>query len=150
MTSDGGFEGARVRLVRTFNTGIDHLFACFADPVLVARWWGPRSMHCPHAENDFRVGGRYRFEMQDDDTASRIAVIGEYLEIDRPHRIVCTWQWEGTPDEVTRLALVFNARGPRATVLELTHDRFPSTDRAGAHEQGWESSLDGLAAVLAA
>jgi uncharacterized protein YndB with AHSA1/START domain len=45
-------------------------FAAFAEPTVLARWWGPRGFTNEFHEFDFRVGGAWRFTMRGPDGAS--------------------------------------------------------------------------------
>jgi len=140
-------EVPAVRIVRIFDANADRLFDCFTNPADVARWWGPIGVRCPSAENDLRVGGRFRFAMRADDGSIDTAACGEYLVIERPSRLVFTWAWEGAPDPITRVSLTFTAIAANRTQLELVHDRFDTDERAALHETGWGSCLDSLARV---
>ena len=91
-----------VRLSRVFNTTAEHLYACFTDPALVAQWWGPEGAVCPGAENDLRLGGRFRFQMRGVESGELNVVVGEYLEIEPGLRLAFTWQWEGSDEKSAR------------------------------------------------
>jgi uncharacterized protein YndB with AHSA1/START domain len=56
------------------------IFDFFTDPAKAVRWMGER------ATLDPRPGGVYEVEMRNQYTA-----IGEYVEVDPPHRVVFTW-----------------------------------------------------------
>lgn len=43
------------------------IFAAFADPERLARWWGPRGFSSTFEEFDFRVGGHWRFTLHGPD-----------------------------------------------------------------------------------
>jgi uncharacterized protein YndB with AHSA1/START domain len=98
------------------------------------------------AEIDPRIGGKYVFvdRRKGEDVVHR----GEYLEIDRPHRLVFTLWVEGysrAADRVT-IEIVPHGAGSRAI---LTHE-MPS--EAGEFkkrtEEGWSKILQGLEKVL--
>ena len=61
------------------------------DPTKAVRWMGVA------ASFDVRAGGRYRVEVLPGD-----AVLGEFVELDRPRRLVQTWGWESAPDRCRR------------------------------------------------
>jgi uncharacterized protein YndB with AHSA1/START domain len=78
----------------------------------------------------------------------RIEHTGEFLVIDRPRRLVFTWQspYTGATPSLVTIELVQVDGG---TELRLVHERLPA-DQAGAHGGGWGRILDRLAEVLAA
>ena len=103
------------------------------------------------AEVDARPGGRYRLSMKTDQGEIH-TVGGEYQEVDRPERLVYTWQWEEGPEPVqggndTVVTVEFVEDGD-GTLVKLTHTGFPSQEIMGMHEQGWNAVLAKLDRVL--
>jgi uncharacterized protein YndB with AHSA1/START domain len=110
----------------------------FVDPDKATRWMG-RS-----ATLDPRPGGEYRVEV----TSGNVAR-GEFVELDRPHRLVWTWGWEpGSPSPVepgsTRIEVELVPEG-EGTLVRLAHTGFAGADDAGTHAHGWEHYLERLA-----
>ena len=141
-------DACAVHLNRVFAVGRDYLFQCFTDPSLLLRWWGPEGASCVNVHSDAVAGGTYRFEIVGDDSGERNVVSGEYLVVEPPQRLVFSWAWDATAAEVTQVELTFNAISPTTTELVLVHSRFPNSDRAAAHNQGWDSSFDCLEELL--
>jgi uncharacterized protein YndB with AHSA1/START domain len=111
------------------------VFEFFTDPDKMTRWKGLA------ARLDPRPGGEYRVDVTPRDTA-----IGEYVEIDAPHRVVFTWGWEGNehvPPGSSTVEVTLTPDG-EGTLLRLVHRDLPApaTDE---HEQGWQHYLDRLA-----
>lgn len=65
----------------------ERVFAAYADPALLARWWGPEGFTSTFHEFDFREGCRWRFDLHGPDGAS-YANESVFLEISRPHHVV--------------------------------------------------------------
>ena len=106
-----------------------------------ARWQGVR------AELDPRPGGVFRVWMDADTVAS-----GEYVEVERPRRVVFTWGWEGNdslPPGSTTVEIDLEADGA-GTTLTLRHSGLPDGESAAMHEQGWQHFTSRLATVAAA
>ena len=139
----------RLRLERTFEAPRDRVFDAWVDPELLRRWWAASpNWRSPVAEVDARRGGRYRLSMEDSDTGDVHTVAGQYLEVDRPRRLVYTWTWEGEPAEMagsedTRVTVEFHAEGDRTRVV-LTHTGFASAHVRDLHVGGWGACLDNL------
>lgn len=76
---------------------------------------------------------------------------GEFVEIDRPHRLVYTTLYEfpdGRPPFQTRVTVTFEARDG-ATVLTLVDTGYPNEDQRTANERGWPIFLDAFERTLA-
>ena len=61
------------------------------------RWWGFPSHEWKVCEIDLRVGGKWRYLVNDKNYGD-IGFHGEYSEIDAPRRLVTTEVFEGFPD----------------------------------------------------
>lgn len=130
-----------LHLTRTLAHPVEHVWRAITDADALAAWLWPERF-ATKAEVDLRVGGRYRF----DGTASGMAVTGEYVAIDAPHRIVFTWRWDGEPDET--LVTIELRAADAGTHLVLTHERFADAAQRDDHATGWSDCLDRLPAWL--
>ena len=63
------------------------VFEAFADPALLAPWWGPGGLASTFEEFDFRPGGRWRFVMHGPGGAN-FSNESVFAEVERPARIV--------------------------------------------------------------
>jgi uncharacterized protein YndB with AHSA1/START domain len=77
-------------------------------------------------------------------------ILGEFLEVDPPRRLVFTWGWrdlsQPVPAGSTRVEIELKPQGS-GTLLRLTHSglKGPSRDR---HEIGWPHYLARLQAIM--
>lgn len=71
---------------RMLGAAREKIFAAFADPAVLARWWGPRGFTNEFHEFDFRPGGAWRFTTRGSDGAS-YAMDHRFLEIVPPARL---------------------------------------------------------------
>ncbi len=117
------------------------VFEFFTDPDKMIQWMG-RS-----AELDPRPGGGFRCVANEEAVA-----VGEYVELDPPHRVVFTWGWDGeesvTPPGSSRVEVLLAADGD-GTRLRLIHHDLPSAESAEKHGHGWRHYLDRLTASAA-
>lgn len=63
------------------------VFAAFADPQRLARWWGPAGFTNTFHAYEFKPGGRWSFTMHGPDGA-KFPNESEFAEIDAPRRVV--------------------------------------------------------------
>ena len=145
----GTAPGGPVRIERTFTAPATAVFDAWTSVEVLRRWWpaGP-GWDTPVAEVDVRVGGRLRLVMRDPD-GTEFGGDGRYVEIDRPRRLVFTWQWDG-PDQYTGAQLVevtFTENEDATTTVLLVNRGLPEAER-DSHREGWQASFDNLDAVL--
>jgi uncharacterized protein YndB with AHSA1/START domain len=146
-TSDAVMTGeTSLRVERSFDASPEAVFDAWTNPEVLRRWWVVQPEETtPIADVDLRVGGRYRLSMEHPD-GTRHTVGGEYLEIDRPTRLVYSWQWEldsGEPGHVSTVAVEFRERGERTNVV-LEHSGLPDADSRDRHAHGWVACLEFL------
>ena len=116
------------------------VFPYFTDPARMVSWMGVAALLDP------RPGGTFRVEAN-----GRDVVIGEYVEVDPPNRVVFTWGFEGTEPFVepgsTRVEVTLERDG-EGTLLTLSHYGLADGAR-DAHAEGWSHYLTRLAPVAA-
>lgn len=77
----------------------DLVFRMYTEPEHLRRWFGPRHLDLVVCDIDLRVGGRYRLVHRAPD-GQEFGFSGEYRVIEPPHRLVKSFVYEGTPDNV--------------------------------------------------
>ena len=144
---------------RTLKAEPERVFDAFTDPDQLTKWWWPNGFSCPAAEVDLRVGGTYRLAMEWPDfipTGDQFShhMGGEFLEIDRPHRLVMSGR--AINDEqgelfATLIEVTLEERdgGTALTVRQSYFEPLPPPDAMAGAEQGWSQQLDKLERLLA-
>jgi uncharacterized protein YndB with AHSA1/START domain len=129
-------------------TSPQRIFRALTDPAELPTWWGPSGFTTPEIRIDLRVGGGYRFGMQPPD-GDLFHLVGEFLEIDAPHRLAYTFRWEDPdPDDLeTVVRLSLEADGSR-TLVSLRQSPFATEARLALHRDGWTDSLQRLTELL--
>jgi uncharacterized protein YndB with AHSA1/START domain len=130
-------------LVRRIKARPSIVFDALTTPEGIACWWGPDDGPVLLAESDPRVGGRFRvrFRMLD---GSEHESSGDYLEIERPHRLAMSWRWAGGEDPgESRVEIELRAIAD-GTELTFTHSRLRDEATRRSHEHGWTGALDKL------
>jgi len=138
-------------LTRMFDAPRELVWDCFTKAEHVARWWGPHKYKITVEEFDCRPGGKWRISHSD--AEKTVTFFGEYLDIEKPSRIVRTFRFaQFPPIEDT---FEFHAEGPKKTRL-VCKQRFPHVQardwmaNTGVKEGGQQSfeRLDALLAEL--
>jgi len=141
--SPSGLSTVILVVRRVIQATPERLFAAWTSPEALKKWWGPQSVVCPSAEVDLRVGGHYRIANQFPD--GRILwITGEFEVIERPTRLIYSWQVGADPGARERVSVLFAALAGGDTEVIVTHERIASPALRDRHEQGWRGCLDGL------
>jgi uncharacterized protein YndB with AHSA1/START domain len=126
----------------------EDVFPYFTDPARHVLWQGT------DAELDPRPGGVYRVQM-----TKRSRVVGRYVEVDFPRRIVLEWGIEAEPDAdfpavvytvpsgSTVVEITFVPDGDE-TIVRLVQSGLRDEAASGFTTFGWTSYLDRLIVVL--
>jgi uncharacterized protein YndB with AHSA1/START domain len=123
---------------------IDAVFDAWLDAATMARWMTPAPDISVDAASDPVVGGRFRVVMKG--RGREITHLGEYLVIERPTRLVFTWQ--SGPAGDTIVAVDFTSVTDQRTLVTLTHERFATGEQRDLHRGGWTALLETLAGVI--
>ena len=133
-----------LRVARIIQANAETLFRAWTDPAELKNWWrmAGEGWAFGEASIDLRVGGAYRLGMTDPAGKPHVA-LGVYREINRPVRLVFTWDWEDPTKRVgeTVVSVDFKALDGNRTEVVLTHERLVDPDRVKRHEQGWTEVL---------
>jgi uncharacterized protein YndB with AHSA1/START domain len=134
-----------VQVSRRFEASAERVFDAWLDPERASKWlFAAPNGRMVRVEIDARVGGKFNFTDRRD--GEDVEHVGEYIEIDRPRRLVFTFAVPKYSTVVTRVTIdiVPLASGCELT---LTHDGvLPEYVEGG--KAGWTMILDGLAATL--
>jgi uncharacterized protein YndB with AHSA1/START domain/predicted enzyme related to lactoylglutathione lyase len=129
----------------------ERVFAAWTAPEDIMKWFGPETCKVLSAKVDLRVGGEYHFRVkgQGCDMGQEMGEMdlrGIYREIQRPARLVYTWNWHGNAaiefGETVVTVDFLDKEG--FTEVQITHDRFPNAEVRDKHTYGWNGCLDKL------
>jgi uncharacterized protein YndB with AHSA1/START domain len=141
-------------VTRVFDAPAELVFEAYTTPELVKRWWGFDTGEWLVCEIDLRVGGHWRFVVNDRDM--EVGFHGEYREIERPHRLVSTEAYEGIPDPDENASLNILTLDERDGVTTMTVlVQMPSQETrdavlASGMEGGMQVSYDRLEDLVTA
>jgi uncharacterized protein YndB with AHSA1/START domain len=133
-------------VTRAFDARPELVFDAWLNADSARRWlFAAPNGQMVRAEIDPRVGGRFVFvDRRDGDDVEHV---GEYLEIDRPKRLVFTFGVPKFSDVFTRVIVEIAPSGSGCQ-LTLTHEGV-LTEWIDRSRSGWTMILDALATSLA-
>ena len=110
------------------------------DPEKLMRWKGI------NADLETQPGGIFRCEVIPGHIAR-----GEYVEIDKPNKLVFTWGWDGSEDVPpgSSTIVIELASDGDGTSLRFVHKDLPSAEAIASHAHGWDHYLPRLETVAA-
>jgi uncharacterized protein YndB with AHSA1/START domain len=105
------------------------------DPEKLMRWKGI------NADLDTQPGGIFRCEVIPGHIAR-----GEYVEIDKPNKLVFTWGWDGSEDVPpgSSTIVIELASDGDGTSLRFVHQDLPNAEAIASHAHGWDHYLPRL------
>ena len=136
-----------LRITRRFDASPERLFDSWLDPAIARQWLfsSPGAdVAARRVEIDPRVGGKWLLTNQHEGV--EILGLGEYLEIDRPRRLVFTFAIPQFSPDFDRIVVEIVPEGS-GSLLTLTHEKLPPEFHA-ATESGWLKMFDQLDGVL--
>ena len=138
-------QKAIVQVTRKFSSSAERVFDAWLDPNTVGKWLFATPVgKMVKIKIDARVGGSYLIVEQRD--GIDVEHIGEYLEMDRPHRLVFTLKVPKYSKENTKVTVELRALDSGCE-LTLTHEGV-LPDYVASTTSGWNSILNQLAATL--
>jgi len=150
-----------ITITREFAAPRELVWKAWTDPDLLMRWWGPKDFSAPSIKIDLRVGGNYLYCMRSPEGQDYWST-GRFLEVEESARIVCTdsfadsagnvvpashYGMEGEMPLELRVELDFKESGGKTRFI-LRHLGMPAGRDRDLAVQGWNESLDKLAAVV--
>ena len=131
-----------VTVRRHFDASPERVFDAWLDSETVGQWlFATPTGQMVKVEIDARVGGRFVIVERRD--GEDVEHTGEFLEIDRPRRLVMTFGVPKYSANTTKVTVEITASGSGCD-LTLTSDNLDA-EYVERTKQGWAMILDGLA-----
>ena len=145
MTAIDAAADRRLTMTRRFDGSPERLFDAWTEPRLAHGWLFTTPGSERHsAEIDLRIGGAWK--IVDRRGGTDYTALGEYLEIERPRRLVFSFgmpQFSSAFDQVT----VEIAADGDGAIMTLTQEGLPPS-HIPATEDGWAKMFDALSGQL--
>lgn len=138
-----------ILITREFDAPAELVFDVWTTPEHVRNWWGWETDPMTVCEIDLRIGGGYRFVSGEGER--EVAFRGEFIEVERPHRLVSTEIYEPYPDNPGLNTLTLTESDGVTTMRLLSRYESKATRDAviaSGMESGLQHSLDRIDRVL--
>jgi uncharacterized protein YndB with AHSA1/START domain len=134
-----------VRVTHRFSASAERVFDAWLDPGKACKFlFATPTGQMVRTEIDARVGGAFR--IVDRRNGEDVEHTGEYLEIDRPRRLVFTFAVPKYSPVITKVIIDILPQGTGCE-LTLTHEGV-LPEWAKSTESGWTGILAALGAIL--
>ena len=107
-----------IKFVREFNAPREMVFDAFRKPELLKKWFGPHGYTLPVCEVDWRVGGGFRFVLQNP-SGKQMGMRGVYRELVAPERSVHEETFDDFPGSTSIVTAVFTEKDGRTTMTAV-------------------------------
>jgi uncharacterized protein YndB with AHSA1/START domain len=136
-----------VTVTRTLKARPQLVFDAWTSAESLQEWFFPRPGFVAEATCNPVVGGRYR--VVGVMPAGAEEIVGEYVTIEPPHRLVFTFESRHAGEDTTLVTVTLKpGDDDETTDMTILHERI--SDRFGiAAPRGWGSMLDKLEVLLA-
>jgi uncharacterized protein YndB with AHSA1/START domain len=136
------------RVMRHFRQSPERVFDAFLDPEKAGRFlFATPGGQMLKVEIDARVGGRFCFI--DRRGGEDVEHTGEYLELDRPRRLVFSFGVPRYSADVDRVSIDLRPSADGGCTVTLGHELAPEwASVRGRAQRGWANILDGAARAL--
>lgn len=141
-------EPVVLQVTRRFDAAPERVFDAWLDPRIARRWlFVGEEGEIVQARIDARVGGGFSFVRRGRE--GDLEHVGQYLEIDRPRRLVFTFAVPALSPEYDRVTIGI-VRLDKGCELTLTSEMSPEIYAEWGEQtrEGWTRMLGGLAAAL--
>jgi len=117
------------------NAPVNKVWKFWTEPEHITHWnYASDDWHSPNAENDLKVGGRFRSRMEAKDGSDGFDFSGEYTRVEKHKQI------EFTLDDDRKVQLTFVPNGGETIVSETFEPEHSNTIEL--QQAGWQSILD--------
>jgi uncharacterized protein YndB with AHSA1/START domain len=149
MSKTNDAKTRTLTLKKVFNAPVKLVWEAWTKSEHVMQWWAPNGMKITAMENDFKVGGRWKYSMPMPDGNLFISE-GKYLEIEPYKKIVTTADFKPMTEGV-EMHIEFESDGDKTnftfSVVHATEEYCKQQEKMGFYN-GWGSAFNRLETLV--
>lgn len=130
---------------RIVNAPRERVWRAYADPALIAQWWG-RGNRLDIERMEFQRGGHWRYVEHSSHGVHGFE--GRYREVTPPERFVRSFEWDGMPGHVAIEFVTLTDLGDGRTRINITMQMHTPEERDGFLHSGMQEGMDAAFAEL--
>jgi uncharacterized protein YndB with AHSA1/START domain len=134
-----------IHIERVVNAPRDRVWRAYADPELIAQWWG-RGNHLVIERMELERGGHWRYVEHGPNGV--FGFEGRYREVQAPERFVRTFEWDGMPGYVAIETVTLEDLGQGRTKIVTVMQMHTPEERDGFLHSGMQKGMDAAYAEL--
>jgi uncharacterized protein YndB with AHSA1/START domain len=149
MSKSDNAKNRTLTIKKTFNAPVETVWEAWTNEEHVVQWWAPPGMPIKVVENNFKVGGKWKYTMPMPNGQDFISE-GTYLEIVEHKKIITSADFKPMTENV-ELHVTFEADGDKTnfefSVVHETEDYAKAQEKMGFYN-GWGSALNRMEVVI--
>jgi uncharacterized protein YndB with AHSA1/START domain len=142
-----GSDSPAVVVQRVLTAQPGEVYDEWLDAEGLTEWMCPRPARALRVHLEPKVGGRFRIDMEEAGDVREIT--GQYLSLERPHRLRFTWavsSWSSSDPE-SIVTVTFAPHGTDQTMMTINHTLLPPRLYPD-YEHGWTAIANQLSATI--
>lgn len=136
-----------VRVQRIMPATPEDVFDEWLDPESLREWMCPRPVRCVEVTVEPHIGGKFRFDVDDEGTS--VLITGRFVSVDRPRLLSFTWtnSYWADPTAASVVTVTFEPIQDDQTLMSVEHTMLPPAEYDNFHD-GWLKTVEQLADSL--
>ncbi len=127
-------DNLEVRITRVFDATPERLWRAYTDPEEIVQWWRNTTID----KHDLKVGGQWRFVDHGEDGKGEYAFRGEFTEIDEPHKLARSFEFEPWAGHVMTESVTLEPQADGKTLMTTVSKYANLDDLEGMVKSGME------------
>lgn len=134
-----------IHIERVVNAPRERVWRAYADPELVAQWWG-RGNRLVIERMEMERGGHWRYVEHGPNGVYGFE--GRYREVKAPERFVRSFEWDGMPAHVAIETVTLEDLGDGRTRISIVMQMHTPEERDGFLHSGMQAGMEAAYAEL--
>jgi uncharacterized protein YndB with AHSA1/START domain len=127
--------GTKITVSVSVNAPVEKVWECYTQPSHIINWnFASNDWHCPRAENELRIGGKYNARMEAKDGSFGFDFVTIYTEVEEYRKLSYTME------DGREASTVFESIGNQTKVTTIFDAE--NENPVDMQQQGWQMILN--------